>query len=223
MIQYAEEIKKLNLFEKISNISSEVEYLQKDDKVGFGSNSYRAISIEKVVTSVAEKMVKYGVVIFPSKQEYNRQDEKVVNSKGEEKINRISDVNVEYTVVNIHNPSEKIVVVSSGCGVDTQDKGIGKAMTYAYKNMIIKLFNIATGDDSDKIHSDDYTRKLLGESPSSISEKLTDKQLNRLYALANKKGLTPERTNGRIKEKYGVQAKDMSREQYDEICSALEK
>jgi len=173
MIEYKEEIKKMNLWEKISQISSEVEYLKKDDKVGCGNNSYKAISIEKVMTCVSEKMNKFGIVIYPIEQEYNRYDEQVTKKDGSVGINRISDVNVKYQIVNIHNPQEQIIVVSSGTGVDTQDKGVGKAMTYAYKNMIIKLFAIATGDDTDKIHSDDYTNKLLGNEEKKENFKLS--------------------------------------------------
>lgn len=110
-------------------------------------------------------MNKYGVVIYPIKQDYTRTDEEVTKYDGTKGINRVSDVNVVYQVINIHNPQEKFETVASGTGVDTQDKGVGKAQTYAYKNMLLKLFAIPTGDDTDKIHSDDYTNKLYGEKP----------------------------------------------------------
>jgi hypothetical protein len=195
LINYTDEIKSLNLWEKIANISAEVEYLQKDDTVGFGSSKYKAISIEKVITAVADKMVKYGIVIYPIEQLYKRENEEVIKKDGSIGINRISDVDVKYKVVNIHNPGEVLEVVSSGCGVDTQDKGIGKAMTYAYKNMIIKLFNIATGDDTDKVHSDDYTKKLLGEGKG-------DDKVKALYALGNRVGITPIQVMQVIKKDY---------------------
>ena len=222
MIKYSDDIKSMNLWEKISQISSEIEYLQKDDKIGFGASQYKAISIEKVMIAVSEKMVKYGIVIYPIEQEYIRKDEEVTKKDGSLAINRISDVNVKYQVVNIHNPAETFFTVSSGTGVDTQDKGIGKAMTYSWKNMLIKLFSIATGLDSDKVHSDDYTRQLLGE-PASAPKGLSEAQLNRMYVLASKKGLTKERMMARIKEKYNCKDSEMTKAQYDEVCSALEK
>ena len=46
MINYSNEIKSMNLWEKIANISGEIENLQKDDNVGFGNSAYKAISIE---------------------------------------------------------------------------------------------------------------------------------------------------------------------------------
>jgi len=224
MIEYKEEIKKMNLWEKISQISSEVEYLKKDDKVGCGNNSYKAISIEKVMTCVSEKMNKFGIVIYPIEQEYNRYDEQVTKKDGSVGINRISDVNVKYQIVNIHNPQEQIIVVSSGTGVDTQDKGVGKAMTYAYKNMIIKLFAIATGDDTDKIHSDDYTNKLLGNEEKKENEGISEKQIKRLYAIGNKEGVTPKQILAGVKRDYNiVQLEKLSKSQYYELCEKLEK
>ena len=231
MIKYSNEIKSMNLWEKISQISSEVEYLQKDDKVGFGNNQYKAISIEKVVTAVSDKLNKYGVVIYPSKQNYVRKDEEVVKKDGTVGINRISDVDVEYTVINIHNPQEVFITVSSGCGVDTQDKGIGKAMTYAYKNMIIKVFNIATGDDTDKVHSDDYTKKLY-EGTSTQREaaadkvtnfKLTSKQLANILTIGLKAGFKEADILKVIKHDYNKNAiLELSKSEYDAICKRLE-
>lgn len=162
MIKYTEEIKSMNLWEKLAAISSEIQNIQKDDTVGAGNTSYKAVSIEKVVKIVADKMNAYGVVVYPISQEYTRQDERITNKYNQEVINRVSDVNVSYEVVNIHKPEEKVHTVASGTGVDTQDKGVGKAQTYAYKNMLLKLFAIPTGDDPDKVHSDDYTDKLRG-------------------------------------------------------------
>lgn len=223
MINYSDEIKSLNVWEKISQISAEIEYLQKDDKVGFGNNSYKAISIEKVMTAVADKMNKYGVVIYPVEQEYSRKDEEVIAKDGTVKINRISDVNVKYEIVNIHKPAEKIITVSSGTGVDTQDKGIGKAMTYAYKNMIIKLFAIATGDDTDKVHSDDYTKKLLGEDKASnkVADNpyITEQQCKLLYV----KGKGKEEKVKEILKFYGFKdSKAITKEKFSLVLSDIE-
>lgn len=168
-MDYAATIKKLNIYEKVCSISEEIGYLQKDDKVGAGQNQYKAISSEKVLTIISEKMVKYGLVVFPIEQEYKRTDETIKGldyktKQPVDKINRISDVTTVYKFVNIHKPEEFFTAVAAGTGVDPQDKGIGKAQTYAFKNMLLKVFIIATGDDTDKVHSDDYTKKLKGEN-----------------------------------------------------------
>lgn len=229
MKEYNEkEIKELNLWQKISSISTEIEYLQKDDSVGYGNSAYKAISSEKVINIVASKLNKYGVVLYPIEQHYNRTDEKVKtidkNTKKEiEKINRISDVDIKYEVVNIDKPSEKITTVSSGTGVDTQDKGIGKAQTYAYKNMLIKLFAIPTGEDTDKIHSEEYTKELTSqENNDKVKIVLSEKQLKRLYAIAHKKGYDKSKLDKMVLKKFNCLPSLLNKEQYDSVCSGLE-
>lgn len=226
MINYSEEIKIMNLWEKISQISSEIEYLKKDDVVGTGNNSYKAISIEKVMESVSQKMCKYGIVIYPIKQDYTRIDEvtKGIDYKTKavvDKVSRISEVNVIYEVVNIHDPNQKIQTVSSGTGVDTQDKGVGKAMTYAYKNMVIKLFSIATGDDTDKVHSDDYTKTLNGGM--EIIPTITDEMEKQLYEVAAKADVTPNQVLSVIKkENHKANIKSLTKDEYNLIYRRLE-
>lgn len=220
MINYSDEIKGMNLWEKVANISAEIGSLQKDDEVGTGKSGYKAISIEKVVKAVGEKMNKYGVVIYPVSQSYTRTDEKVVGidyktKEKVDKVNRISDVDVTYEVINIHNPVEKITTVASGTGVDPQDKGVGKAQTYAYKNMLLKLFAIATGDDTDKIHSDEYTNMLYGTIDRN-------EMLDEVYAIGKQAGYTEEKINEHIIKK-GFSLKVFGKTEKDIMVNGYKK
>ena len=66
--------------------------------------------------------------------------------------------------------------MSSGTGVDTQDKGVGKAMTYAYKYLLLRTFAIPTGEDPDKISSaeldDRFSRERKVEYIDDIKKKV---------------------------------------------------
>jgi hypothetical protein len=158
--------KELNLYEKINMIMREIEYLKKDDKVITNTKTnagYNAVSEEKVTSEIRKGLVKYGIVIVPIEQEHMREDEMLKDQYGNDKANRITTVNVKYKIVNIDNPEDYIIAASSGTGVDTQDKGVGKAMTYAYKYMLLRTFAIPTGDDPDKISSDLYSEQFKTE------------------------------------------------------------
>jgi hypothetical protein len=157
-------VEKFNLWQRINAVMKDVEYLNKDDNVSTGNNnSYKAISEEKVTRVVGAAIREHGLVILPIEQEHIRQDEQVKDKYGNEKTNRITTVNVKYKIVNIDNPAEFEILASGGTGVDTQDKGVGKAMTYAYKYLLLRTFSIATGDDPDKISSEEYDKNLKGE------------------------------------------------------------
>ena len=101
----------MNIYQKMMEVMKGVTYLSKDDKVEFKTTKYKAISEEKVTSTVRAKLIEQGLVIFPIAQSHKRQD-------------MLTTVDVTYRIVNTENPDEYVDVVSSGTGVDTQDKGV---------------------------------------------------------------------------------------------------
>ncbi len=130
----------MNLHQKIAKIMAEVQYLAKDDKVEFGKTHYKALSEEKVTAVMRQKMVENGLVVYPIAMQSSRSGQ-------------ISHVDVTYRMVNAEDPADFIEIVSCGDGADSQDKGAGKAMTYAFKYMWLRTFALPTGEDPDKVSS----------------------------------------------------------------------
>lgn len=164
---------KLNLYQKINKVMNDIAYLKKDDKVITNSKTnagYNAVSEEKVTSEIRKGLIKYGIVIIPIEQEHTREDEILKDQYGNDKANRITTVNVKYKIQNIDDKEDYIIAVSSGTGVDTQDKGVGKAMTYAYKYLLLRTFAIPTGDDPDKISSDLYSEQFKSKKEILIEE-----------------------------------------------------
>lgn len=158
-----------NIYEKILEVMKNIEYLKKDDAVAFGQTKYKAMSEEKVTMTVRKELIKQGLVVFPVEQ--------TVTKEG-----NITTTNTTYKMVNTENPEEFVFLASSGQGSDTQDKGVGKAMTYSFKYMLLRTFAIPTGEDPDKISSEqiDYEealvkkkaklKKLLEETDSDVAK-----------------------------------------------------
>jgi len=207
----------LNLYQKISKVMQDIEYLAKDDNVGTGRGTYKAISEEKVTSSVRSSLIKNGLVILPIEQnteEVFTEYEKEAYGKIEYKQRLLTRVDVKYKIVNIDNPTEFEILASSGSGVDTQDKGVGKAMTYAYKYMLLRTFAIPTGEDPDKISN----QKL--EEQSTV----TAVTASQLIVMAKKKGVSEET----LKKKYSVSEikfikKVDKRKAYDGLISMPDK
>ena len=143
------------LYQKILNVMKQVEYLSKDDNIRFGNTNYKAISEGKVTSTVRTALIAEGLVILPVEQEHTRVD----TVSGDGKIHRLTTVNTRYAIVDVSTGEERIIV-SSGTGVDTQDKGVGKAMTYALKYALLRTFLIPTGDDPDKTSSAELDKKI---------------------------------------------------------------
>lgn len=140
----------MNIYEKIAAIMQDVQYLAKDDHVSFGSTSYKALSEEKVTSIMRAELMKYKLVVFPVSQATNR-------------TGSITHVDVVYRMVNVEKPEEFIEIASCGDGADTQDKGSGKAMTYAFKYMWLRTFALPTGEDPDKISTEELEYKASAQ------------------------------------------------------------
>ena len=148
-----------NIYQKINEVMKNIEYLTKDDKVEFGTTKYKAISEEKVTTAVREQLVKQGIVIVTVEQE--SENKELIRT--DKSVNMLTSVHVRYRIQNIDDVNDFVEVESNGTGVDTQDKGVGKAMTYAYKYMLLRTFAIPTGEDPDKISSAETDKKIENE------------------------------------------------------------
>ena len=111
-------------------------------------------------------------------------------------------------------------------------KAKGAAHTYALKYYLFEKFTVDQGED-DPDNSDfgaqgkgsgaggrqQATQGRQGQS----SGRLSDAQLTRLYKKAEAAGMTKERTNARIVEKYKKQdPATLTRQEYDEICTSLD-
>lgn len=145
---------KLSLYQKMSSVMQSIEHLQKDDQVSFKTTNYKAISEEKVTKSVRKALIEQGLVIFPIEQDMTREG-------------TLTSVNTKYKIVDVVTGDFE-VLASSGQGADTQDKGSGKAMTYAFKYLLLRTFAIPTGEDPDKTSSPEQDEKELASMRKTL-------------------------------------------------------
>lgn len=206
----------MNIYEKINAVMKEVEYLTKDDKVEFGNTKYKAISEEKVTTIVREQLVKQGIVIMPVQQECTNKE----LIRTDKSVNMLTSVHVKYRIQNIEDVNDYIEVESNGTGVDTQDKGVGKAMTYAYKYMLLRTFAIPTGEDPDKISSAEMDEKMSIEADNTI---ISENKAKALESSINNNKI-PEEIVTTILNKYGYTTlKEIKLKDYMKVVTELQK
>ena len=197
----------MNIYEKIALIMSEVDYIQKDDHVQFKTTNYKALSEEKITTIMHKQFVDHGLVVFPVEQEWTR-------------LGDITHVDVRYRIVNVENPEEYIEVVSCGDGFDTQDTGSGKAMTYAFKYMWLRTFEIPTGEDHDKTSTEEIEAnkaRVAAAQKARENVKVTGTQVDYAKKLCEEKGMAGCPGYGSTKWE------DMSIDQYTKAIEELRK
>ena len=175
-----EEIKNLNIYEKLLKITSEMKNVNKNLEVGVGKSSYKAVGEADVLKAVKELEEKYRIYSYPkerkivdreileTKKTYNGQ-----TTEGNQIFMRIETI---YKFVNIDKPEESVEITTYGDGVDTQDKAPGKAMTYGDKYALMKAYKIITGEDPDQNKSPDEVK--YGKDENAKKEEINIIDIN---------------------------------------------
>lgn len=180
----------MGLYQKMHNVMVESEGLSKEMTVGFGQNSYKAVSEAAVLNTIKPLLKKHGLVLFPvSIQAIDRVDT-FQTAKGES--NRLmTQVIAKYKIVDI-DTGEFEILETIGNGVDTQDKASGKALTYGYKALLQKSFCLFSGEDTDNEHSDDITKRNTKAEVDTLKDEVKPVTLQDLLTLAESKKVTNE-------------------------------
>jgi len=173
-----------NIAQAIINVMTEVKNIEKKMNVGTGDSSYKAVADSMVRNELKDAMVKNGLVILPivvqATTKIDRWEEETKYGTKKMKQSILTDAHTKYLL--LHTSGESIELSGYGQGVDTQDKGAGKATTYALKNVLLDTFLIIKGDemDTDATHSNDievpkiYTKKQSQYDTDPLVDKVDE-------------------------------------------------
>lgn len=129
---------KLNIAQRISAAMNDVDYIQKEKKEGM---KYTIVSHDAVTAKVRPILHKHGIVYYPRDMHVNQSGNRTE-----------ACFNVRFE--NIDDRTDFIDVATFGYGVDGQDKGPGKAMSYGVKYALLKVLGLETGDDPDAVQDE---------------------------------------------------------------------
>jgi len=135
-----------DVFQKWAYLMSQVGYVQKDEKVSYGNTKYNAVTESKVLTKIRPLMIELDLIMFPTSGHIHSIQP---SPKG---TSLITTIEITYHVIDTVSGT-MMNITAFGQGADSQDKGAGKAMTYAGKYALLKGLMIETGDDPDKTAS----------------------------------------------------------------------
>lgn len=138
----------MNLFQRINEVRKSINYVQKDKSVSTGGGSYKAVTHDQVTAMVREHMVKHGIVSYPVLVESVSQP-KEVNAAMEMAKQFRYEATYDFHFVNIDDAKDELVIRIQAHAMDNADKAPGKALSYAKKYAILKLFEIETGEDEE--------------------------------------------------------------------------
>ena len=173
---------KVKIAKAIQKVMAAVKGMEKNSSVGTGRNSYNGTKDADVKEVFNEELKNAGLCILPigieEETEVSRwSQEEFYNGKSngiKQKQSVFTKVKTKYLL--LHDSGESIELAGYGHGVDSQDKGAGKATTYALKNCLLYTFLTPVGkiEDSDTTHSEDIATPEVIKRP-----KLTADQFKR--------------------------------------------
>jgi hypothetical protein len=204
------------------NITNEIASVNKNLTVGEGKSKYKAVGEADVLKAVKELEFKHKVYSYPVNREIIESTMYTTSNQYGEKNNIFSRIKTTYRFVNVENPDEYIEIISYAEGIDTQDKGAGKAMTYSDKYALMKAYKIITGEDPDqnpsqeeKVTNKTYTKQ---KQEKIQDELVSDVQAKGIYKALIKKLQTNEEVVKFLMDNYSIEnTSKLMKSQYAEI------
>jgi len=147
-----------NLAKAVIQVMKVVKGMEKNSRVGTGNSAYDGTKYKDVAEVFNDALENNGLCILPIGIEEETQVDRWMqeyNGNQQQKQSVFTKVTTKYLL--LHESGESVELAGYGHGVDTQDKGAGKATTYAFKNTLLYTFLTPVGkiDDTDTTHSND--------------------------------------------------------------------
>ena len=183
---------KQNIFRKMLTATNEIQTVAKNLNVQVGnSSSYKAVSERDILDAVKPIEFKNGIYSYPLSRNIVETNILETESKYGVRKQLMIRLEVVYRFVNVDNPEEYIDITSYADGIDSGDKAIGKAMTYADKYALMKAYKISTGEDPDQSASEDL-KAVNSQKSQQKTKKVIDKwgnEVEKRYTPASKEQL----------------------------------
>lgn len=129
-----------NIHQRMLAVYEEVTSVQKEDKKV--NNQYTFVSHDAVVKALRVSLIKNRISLEVSTESCTQDGNR-------------TEVLLNIKFVNADVPVDLVEVKSFGHGIDPQDKGVGKAVSYAFKTALLKNFLLESSDeDNEKSHTD---------------------------------------------------------------------
>ena len=210
----------MNIYEKIQAVSEEIKNVEKNLTISAGQGSYKAVSEKDVLNAVKKAEVKFKIISIPYKQEIIKQEViESVNKYNTTVITLIDTIKMTTKIINLEDTTETIEIETLAKGVDTQDKGLGKASTYARKYALLNAYKIITGEDPDEHISEPMSRKMppQAEQKPKVSNYIGKAELDQLQAFS----LTNEIAKGIVKSFGYNSSKEITKDKFSKVLEAF--
>lgn len=175
-----------NLYQRLMAVQRAVPYLRKENQ----GHQFQYVSNSQTLGAIREAMDANGLILAVRVTGHHLIDK--WSHAGTEKDGRegakehLTELDVCFTWINSDNPEDRLECPFYGQGLDTGEKGVGKALTYAEKYFILKFFHVPT----DKDDPDSFQERTEAAKPKeqTIGKVGYDKLVHRVNDIAQATG-----------------------------------
>ena len=188
----------IKLAAALVKFNSEVSSIAKDAKNPFFKSDY--VTLDKLIISTREILQKNGLSVlqFPLSDE-----------------NRIGVQTILLHESGEYIESEPLYMTPAKVN---DPQAAGSVITYLRRYSYQAILNLSTGEDDDA-----NAATFVNSEPPKANGKLTAKQVGRLLAIGLKVGVKESDIKAAIYKEFRKQKiEDLSKEEYDNVCSRLE-
>ncbi|HBJ1686101.1 TPA: ERF family protein [Clostridium botulinum] len=131
----------------------------------------------------------------------------------------LTDVEKTDSTITITSPMESATL--KGCHAI---QNLGAVESYQRRYLYMTAYEIAENDILDgTLGQGDKKGNNKPQGDKKANTSLTDAQLKRLYAIGNNAGMSADKVKNHVKEKFKIEPKFMTKQQYDLMCSGYEQ
>jgi hypothetical protein len=166
-----EQMTALNIHQRLALAMKHVTYIQKEKKQGM---RYSIVSHDSVTAKVRPALLEAGIVYYPIEVQHQQSGNR-------------TECAMTVRFINVDDQNDFFDVETFGYGLDDQDKGPGKAMSYAVKYALLKTLGLETGDDPDEDQVSSYRNPIVGALELAIQMATVPSELEEVSAQIKQK------------------------------------
>jgi len=145
-----------------------VQYVQKDSSISGGGANYKAVSHDQVVSVIRQELVNNGIVIFPNQISGEFLIKRDLSVTPPVKMGLYSGkYEISFVNIDVAGGADKVTATIEAHASDNGDKAPGKALSYATKSAMLKVFSLETGEN-DESRADVMDFDLISQEQQSI-------------------------------------------------------
>ena len=192
----------MNIYQKLNKVRKAVPYIKKDKEV---QEKYNAVTHDQVTAHLHDVCVEQGIFVITSQVKGEATESGMTTSIGNPIM--LYKATYEVSFVNMDDPADKFSINIEAFANDTGDKAPGKALSYAVKYAMLKVFMLETGENEES--------RMEGERKAQ--EKISEDQAKWIADRIVEYNIDQEGFNNFLRKNRCKNIKDINVVFFDEI------